>query len=259
MTSEPNEILKVENLFISYGIFKAVKDVSFSVRGGEIFGLLGPNGAGKTSTLSAVEGLLKPDSGKITVAGHDAMQNPLYAKANMGVQLQSTNFQPELKVPEILKLFAGVYGLTITDDRIKDILRELKLEDAANKKFSQLSGGQQQRVSLYIATINDPVLVLLDEPTTGLDPQSRRSLWERIEIMRDKGHGILLTTHSMEEAEAVCDRIAIIDHGRVIEIDTPQALIDKHRNDPEVISASRKGKITLEDVFIGLTGRTIRA
>jgi ABC-type multidrug transport system, ATPase component len=259
MTAEPNEILKVENLFISYGNFKAVKDVSFSVRGGEIFGLLGPNGAGKTSTLSAVEGLLKPDSGKITVAGFDAKENPLYARANMGVQLQSTNFQPELKVPEILKLFAGVYGLAITDDRIKGILREIKLEDAANKKFSQLSGGQQQRVSLYIATINDPVLVLLDEPTTGLDPQSRRSLWERIESMRDKGHGILLTTHSMEEAEAVCDRIAIIDHGIVIEIDTPQALIDKHRNDPEVMSASRKGKITLEDVFIGLTGRTIRA
>ena len=259
MTAEPNEILKVENLFISYGNFKAVKDVSFSVKGGEIFGLLGPNGAGKTSTLSAVEGLLKTDSGKITVAGYDAKEDPRHARANMGVQLQSTNFQPELKVPEILKLFAGVYGLTITDDRIKNILREIKLEDAANKKFSQLSGGQQQRVSLYIATINDPVLVLLDEPTTGLDPQSRRSLWERIEGMRDKGHGILLTTHSMEEAEAVCDRIAIIDHGRVIEIGTPQTLIDKHRNDPEVISASRKGKITLEDVFIGLTGRTIRA
>lgn len=259
MTTQPNEILKVEHLFISYGNFKAVKDVSFSVRGGEIFGLLGPNGAGKTSTLSAVEGLLKPDSGKITVAGFDAKKNPLNARANMGVQLQSTNFQPELKVPEILKLFAGVYGLSISEERIKEILRELKLEDAVNKKFSQLSGGQQQRVSLYIATINDPVLVLLDEPTTGLDPQSRRSLWERIEMMRDKGHGILLTTHSMEEAEAVCDRIAIIDHGHVIEIDTPQVLIDKHRNDPEVISASRKGRITLEDVFIGLTGRSIRA
>jgi ABC-2 type transport system ATP-binding protein len=259
MTPEPSEILKVENLFISYGNFKAVKDVSFSVRGGEIFGLLGPNGAGKTSTLSAVEGLLKADSGKIAVAGFDTKEKPLQARANMGVQLQSTNFQPELKIPEILKLYAGIYGLTITDDRIKEILRELKLEDAANKKFSQLSGGQQQRVSLFIATINDPVLVLLDEPTTGLDPQSRRSLWERIELMRDKGHGILLTTHSMEEAEAVCDRIAIIDHGRIIEIGTPQSLIDKHRNDPEVISASRKGKITLEDVFIGLTGRTIRA
>jgi len=259
MNSELAEILKVEHLSISYGSFKAVKDVSFNVRGGEIFGLLGPNGAGKTSTLSAVEGLLKPDSGKINVAGFDLKQDPLSARANMGVQLQSTNFQPELKIPEILKLFAGVYGLSIDDNKIKEVLRELKLEDAANKKFSQLSGGQQQRVSLYIATIQDPVLVLLDEPTTGLDPQSRRSLWERIEIIRDKGHGILLTTHSMEEAEAVCDRIAIIDHGSVIEVDTPQFLIDKYKNDPEVIKASRKGKITLEDVFIGLTGRTIRA
>jgi ABC-2 type transport system ATP-binding protein len=259
MNSELTEILKVEHLSISYGNFKAVKDVSFNVRGGEIFGLLGPNGAGKTSTLSAVEGLLKPDAGKIQVAGFDLKQDPLSARANMGVQLQSTNFQPELKVPEILKLFAGVYGLTIDDNRIKEVLREIKLEDASNKKFSQLSGGQQQRVSLYIATIQDPVLVLLDEPTTGLDPQSRRSLWERIEIIRDKGHGILLTTHSMEEAEAVCDRIAIIDHGHIIEIDTPQFLIDKYKNDPEVIRASRKGKITLEDVFIGLTGKTIRA
>ena len=259
MNSELTEILKVEHLSISYGSFKAVKDVSFNVRGGEIFGLLGPNGAGKTSTLSAVEGLLKPDSGKINVAGFDLKQDPLSARSNMGVQLQSTNFQPELKVPEILKLFAGVYGVTINDNKIKEILRELKLEDASSKKFSQLSGGQQQRVSLYIATIQDPVLVLLDEPTTGLDPQSRRSLWERIEIIRDKGHGILLTTHSMEEAEAVCDRIAIIDHGHIIEIDTPQILIEKYKNDPEVIKASRKGKITLEDVFIGLTGKTIRA
>jgi ABC-2 type transport system ATP-binding protein len=114
-------------------------------------------------------------------------------------------------------------------------------------------------VSLFIATIHDPVLVLMDEPTTGLDPQSRRQLWERIEGMRDKGHGILLTTHSMEEAEAVCDRIGIMDHGNVIEIDTPQGIIDRHRNDPDVVSVSRKGKITLEDVFIGLTGRSVRA
>ena len=121
----------------------------------------------------------------------------------MGVQLQSTNFQPELRVPEILKLFAGVYGIELSDERLKNILSELRLEDAANKRFGQLSGGQQQRVSLFIATIHGPVLVLLDEPTSGLDPQSRRSLWERIESMREKGHGILLTTHSMEEAEAV--------------------------------------------------------
>jgi ABC-2 type transport system ATP-binding protein len=139
------------------------------------------------------------------------------------------------------------------------ILRDIKLQDQVGKRFGQLSGGQQQRISLVIATIHNPPLVLMDEPTTGLDPQSRRQLWARIEAMRDKGHGILLTTHSMEEAEAICDRIAIIDHGRIITIDSPQAIIDDNRERPEVIQASRRGKITLEDVFIGLTGGEIRA
>ena len=140
----------------------------------------------------------------------------------------------------------------MNDEKLKAILANIKLEDAGSKRFGQLSGGQQQRVSLVIAMIHEPRLVLLDEPTSGLDPQSRRQLWERMEALREKDHGILLTTHSMEEAEAVCDRIAIIDHGQIINI-------DKHRNDPEVISASRKGKITLEDVFIGLTGKAIRS
>ena len=139
------------------------------------------------------------------------------------------------------------------------MLYYIKLENAAGKRFGQLSGGQQQRVSLAIAIMHQPQLVLLDEPTTGLDPQSRRQLWQRIEEMRNRKHAILLTTHSMEEAEAVCDRIAIIDHGRIIAIDAPDAIIEKHRNDPEVIRASRKGKITLEDVFIGLTGTAIRS
>jgi ABC-2 type transport system ATP-binding protein len=139
------------------------------------------------------------------------------------------------------------------------ILRDIKLQDQVNKRFGQLSGGQQQRISLVIATIHDPQLVLMDEPTTGLDPQSRRQLWARIETMRDKGHGILLTTHSMEEAEAICDRIAIIDHGRIITTDSPQAIIDNNRERPEVIAASRRGRITLEDVFIGLTGEEVRA
>ncbi len=138
-------------------------------------------------------------------------------------------------------------------------MKDISLEGAESKRFGQLSGGQQQRVSLVIAVIHEPRLVLLDEPTTGLDPQSRRKLWERLEAMREKGHGLLLTTHSMEEAESVCDRIGIVDHGRIIAIDTPQDLIEKHRDDPEVISASRRGKITLEDVFIGLTGRSIRS
>ena len=251
-------ILQVNALTVSYGSFYAVRNVSFDVKSGEIFGFLGPNGAGKTSTLSAVEGLLKPQSGTISVAGFNTKEKPLHAKANMGVQLQATSFQPELTVAEIIKLYAGIYCVDLTKEKLQNILEEIKLEGSSSKRFKELSGGQQQRVSLVIATIHDPVLVLMDEPTTGLDPQARRQLWERMETMRDKGHGILLTTHSMEEAEAVCDRIAIIDHGNVITIDTPQSIIDTHRNDHAVISASRRGKITLEDVFIGLTGKTLR-
>ena len=267
--SEPNkkqstagmlpDILVVEGLQINYGSFQAVKDVSFNVCGGEIFGLLGPNGAGKTSTLSAIEGLLKPAAGIIKICNYSLREKPLHARANIGVQLQATSFQPELKVQEVLQLYAGIYGLALPKERSDAILKDIKLEDAAHKRFGQLSGGQQQRVSLAIATMHHPKLVLLDEPTTGLDPQSRRQLGSRIEEMRQQQHAIVLTTHSMEEAEAVCDRIAIIDHGRIIAIDSPQNLIDRHRNDPEVIRASRKGKITLEDIFIGLTGTTIRS
>jgi ABC-2 type transport system ATP-binding protein len=257
--SQNGFILNVTGVNIYYGNFQAVKDVSFHVKAGEIFGLLGPNGAGKTSTLSAIEGLLKPQSGNIVVAGYDIKEKPLHARASMGVQLQSNSFQAELNVAEIIQLFAGLYNVKLTNEMLQKILADIKLEDSESKKFGQLSGGQQQRVSLTLATINNPKLLLLDEPTTGLDPQSRRQLRDRMEAIREQGHGILLTTHSMEEAEAVCDRIAIIDHGRIIAIDTPEALVDKHRNDPEVISVSRKGKITLEDVFIGLTGKAIRS
>lgn len=259
ITEQDKYILKVNGLGVSYGSFEAVKDVSFNVLQGEIFGLLGPNGAGKTSTLSSVEGLIKYKKGSIIVNGFDVHQQPLEAKASMGVQLQSTSFQAELNVTQILQLFSGIYGVPMSADQVKTVLKEINLEDAGRKKFSQLSGGQQQRLSLVIATVHNPKLVLLDEPTTGLDPQSRRQLWERIEAIKASGRAVLLTTHSMEEAEAVCDRIAIVDHGRIIAIDTPQALVDKHRNDPEVVAASRRGKITLEDVFIGLTGKTVRA
>lgn len=252
-------ILNVDGLNIFYSNFQAVNNVSFSVLEGEIFGLLGPNGAGKTSTLSAVEGLIKQQSGTISVAGYDTLKQPLYARAAMGVQLQATSFQAELTVFEIIQLYAGIYGVQADSSKINQILNEIGLGEATKKRFGQLSGGQQQRVSLVISTIHDPRLVLLDEPTTGLDPQSRRQLWERIEAMRERGHGVLLTTHSMEEAESVCDRIAIIDHGRIIAIDTPQAMVDKHRDDPEVIAVSRRGRITLEDVFIALTGKTVRA
>ena len=251
-------VLQVEGLDIRYGNIQAVKKVTFEVMPGEIFGLLGPNGAGKTSTLSAVESLIKPSAGAIRVAGYDTLRQTLYARACMGVQLQATSFQPELTVAEILRLYAGIYGINLDSQQLNTILRDIKLDNAAGKRFGHLSGGQQQRVSLVIATIHNPPLLLMDEPTTGLDPQSRRQLWARIEAMRDKGHAILLTTHSMEEAESVCDRIAIIDHGRIITTDTPHAIIDTNRDRPEVIQASRKGKITLEDVFIGLTGDAVR-
>lgn len=258
MNPHSEAVLEVLDLNVKYGNFQAVKNVSFTVQAGEIFGLLGPNGAGKTSSLSAAEGLLVPESGVIRVAGFDVRTHPLLARANMGVQLQATSFQPELNVMEILRLYAGIYGVDLTHEKLEAILNNINLREAGSKKFGQLSGGQQQRVSLVIALIHEPKLVLLDEPTTGLDPQARRQLWERMESLRNQGHGILLTTHSMEEAEAVCDRIAIIDHGQVISTDTPGDMIDKHRNNPEVIRASRKGKITLEDVFIGLTGSQVR-
>jgi ABC-2 type transport system ATP-binding protein len=259
MNNIKQAVLEVAGLNIFYGSFQAVKDVSFSVNAGEIFGLLGPNGAGKTSTLSAVEGLLSPVTGRILVGGYDNAKNPRNARANMGVQLQATSFQPELTVVEIIRLYGGIYGVTLTEENLQEILLSIKLQNDGGKRFGQLSGGQQQRVSLVIAMIHQPPLVLLDEPTSGLDPQSRRQLWERMEYLRGKGHGILLTTHSMEEAEAVCDRIAIIDHGQIVATDMPASLIEKNRERPEVIKASRRGKITLEDVFIGLTGQEIRS
>ena len=254
-----DHILDIQGLNVTYGVFHAVKDVSFFVEPGEIFGLLGPNGAGKTSTLSAVEGLIKFDSGTISVAGYNIKDKPLYARSAMGVQLQATSFQTELTVIEILRLYTGIYGVPVNQEMLRKLLADISLTESENKRFGELSGGQQQRISLAIATIHDPKLVLLDEPTSGLDPQSRRRLWERMEVIREKGNSVVLTTHSMEEAEAVCDRIAIIDHGNIIAVDKPQTIIDKHKNDAEVIAISRHGKITLEDVFIALTGREIRA
>jgi ABC-2 type transport system ATP-binding protein len=252
-------LLEVKNVNIYYGSQHAVDDVSFTIDKGEIFGLLGPNGAGKTSTLSAIEGLLKPQSGTIRVAGHDIQENPKHAKANMGVQLQSTSFQSDLTVNEIIMLYAGLYGIQMTKQKIVDILKDIHLDADSSKRFGQLSGGQRQRVSLLIATIHNPELVLLDEPTTGLDPQSRRQLWDRMETIKKSGRSILLTTHSMEEAEAVCDHIAIIDHGKILTINTPERLIEEYKSDPRVMEVSRGGRITLEDVFIGLTGRDLRA
>ena len=250
-------ILDVRNLTVAYGATKAVDDVGFQVFRGEIFGLLGPNGAGKTSTLSAVEGLVKPRAGSVLLDGFDVQRHPSEAKARMGVQLQATSFQSQLTIRQIVRLYAGLYGVSLPDAEIDRQLDVIGLAAEAAKPFKQLSGGQQQRLALYIAVIHEPSLLLLDEPTAGLDPQSRRQLWGRIEDIRKKGGSILLTTHSMEEAQAVCDRVAIIDHGQLLTTERPLDLIEKHQDDPRVRAVSH-GDVTLEDVFIGLTGSEIR-
>jgi ABC-2 type transport system ATP-binding protein len=254
-TSTP--ILEVDQLVVTYGTRSAVDGVSFQVLRGEIFGLLGPNGAGKTSTLSAIEGLLKPHGGNVRVEGIDIQRDPTKAKSHLGVQLQASSFQSELTIEEIVRLYAGLYGLRIPKEGIADRIRDVGLGDELGKRYKSISGGQQQRLSLLIAVIHQPALLLLDEPTSGLDPQSRRQLWTRIENLRTGGGSILLTTHSMEEAQAVCDRVAIIDHGKLVTVDTPAGLIAKHRDDPRVVKVAR-GDVTLEDVFIGLTGSEIR-
>ncbi len=231
--------------------------VSFRVARGEVFGLLGRNGAGKSSTLSAIEGLIAPRSGEVLLDGIDVRRHPVHAKARLGVQLQATSFQPQLTITQIVRLYAALYGVRMAGREVAEGLHGIGLGGEAGKAFKQLSGGQQQRLSLYIATVHQPALLLLDEPTVGLDPQSRRQLWARIEDVRERGGSILLTTHSMEEAEALCDRVAIIDRGALLTCETPRNLIEMHKHDPEVRKLAH-GQVTLEDVFVGLTGSQIR-
>ncbi|MGA7205981.1 MAG: ABC transporter ATP-binding protein [Specibacter sp.] len=254
---EPSPVLIVGDLSVAFGSRTVVNGVDFHIDRGEIFGLLGPNGAGKTTTLSAIEGLVRPASGRLLVDGVDIQEHPMEAKASLGVQLQSSSFQAELPIEQIAKLYGGLYGVSLSNDQIREGMHDIGLEQERGKRFKQLSGGQQQRLALYIATIHDPLLLLLDEPTAGLDPQARRALWRRIEHLRGENRSILLTTHSMEEAQAVCDRVAIIDHGNLLTTGTPAGLIEKHGQDPRVIAAAH-GAVTLEDVFIGLTGSEIR-
>jgi ABC-2 type transport system ATP-binding protein len=175
----------------------------------------------------------------------------------MGVQLQATSFQSSLNIKQIVRLFAGLYGSKISDEEVLAVIASVGLEGEAGKPFKQLSGGQQQRLALQVAVIHKPVLLLLDEPTSGLDPQARRQLWGRIESLRGDGGSILLTTHSMEEAQAVCDRVAIVDHGEILTLGSPQELIVRHRDDAAVRAVAH-GDVTLDDVFVGLTGSEIR-
>jgi ABC-2 type transport system ATP-binding protein len=250
-------VLQVDGLSIHYGATRAVHELTMSVTRGEIFGLLGPNGAGKTSTLSAIEGLFRPGSGTIRLDGIDVLRHPLAARTRMGVQLQTTSFQSNLTIRQILRLYAGLYGVRMSGADLSATIASAGLSAETDKPFKQLSGGQQQRLALQIAVIHQPVLLLLDEPTAGLDPQARRQLWARIEGLRREGGSILLTTHSMEEAQAVCDRVAIMDHGRVLTCGSPAELITRHRDDPAVLAVAH-GNVTLDDVFVGLTGSTVR-
>ncbi len=218
-------VINVEHLVKSYGAVKAVNDISFEVGQGEVFGMLGPNGAGKTTTVEIIEGLRQADSGKISVLGLDIARAPARIKQKIGIQLQAPSLLPLLRVEELLGLFAGFFTHSLP---VSEVLEMLALTDSRKVLVKNLSGGQQQRLSVAMALINDPDIAFLDEPTTGLDPQSRRGLWSVIENMSKKGKTIFLTTHYMEEAERLCDRVAIIDHGQIIAIGSPEELIKNH-------------------------------
>lgn len=241
--------VKVTDLHKKYGDLKAVDGISFNVEEGEIFGLLGPNGAGKTTTVEMIEGLRKPDSGTIEVCGIDAIDAPAKLKEIIGVQLQSTTMHDKLKVHEIITLFGGYYKKQVP---AVDLLEEVAITDKRDSFLSQLSGGQRQRVALALALVNDPEVVFLDEPTTGLDPQARRNVWDIIERLKEKGKTVLLTTHYMEEAEQLCHRVGIIDHGQIIALDEPRNLIANADLDSAVEVTCRSEDA--EAVFAGIPG-----
>jgi ABC-2 type transport system ATP-binding protein len=219
-------VIRVSGCRKTYGATVAVDEVSFDVHDGEIFGLIGPNGAGKTTTLECVEGLRRPDRGTISVLGLDPVRDVYRLQERIGVQLQQAQLQKRIKVWEAVHLWASLYRRPSADgDRLLD---QLGLADKRNAWFMTLSGGQKQRLFIALALINDPDVVFLDELTTGLDPQSRRTIWDLVRGIRARGKTVFLTTHLMEEAERLCDRVAIIDHGRIVDIDTPARLVAKH-------------------------------
>lgn len=249
------ETISVKNLVKNYGSFEAVKGISFDVHEGEIFGLLGPNGAGKSTTLEIIETLRKKTSGEVIVAGYNIDKDVDKIKQIIGVQLQTSGFYPGLNLVELINLFSGLYNEDVDP---YDLLRLVNLEDKAKNKFKELSGGQKQRFSIATTIINKPKIIFLDEPTTGLDPQARRNLWDLIRDIRLKGTTIIITTHYMDEAEILCDRVAIIDQGKIIALNSPDQLID----DLVATGFERPKEVkqaNLEDVFINLTGHALRS
>jgi ABC-2 type transport system ATP-binding protein len=218
-------VIEARALVKRYGDLVAVDGVSFSVASGEVFGMLGPNGAGKTTTMEMLEGLRAPDAGSATVLGSDVVREARAIKARIGVQLQATALPPLTKVREAIDLFAALFPTARSTD---DLLKEFDLVEKAGTYATDLSGGQMQRLSIALALVNDPEVVFLDEPTTGLDPQARLNIWDVIEGVRQRGKTVVLTTHNMEEAERLCARVAVIDHGRIVALDTPARLIGAH-------------------------------
>jgi ABC-2 type transport system ATP-binding protein len=309
MQSSVDVVIGVDNISKSFGSLKAVDALSFEVYRGEIFGLLGPNGAGKTTTLTIIEGLRSADAGSVGVLGMEISTDAPAIKARIGVQLQSTSLLPDLEAIEQVMLFSRLYAKPFDLSEAQSLLERFDLGEKARSRPGKLSGGQKKRLTIALALINDPEIILLDEPTTGLDPQSRRMLWRFIRDLQVQGRTIVLTTHYMEEAEALCDRVGIIDHGSLLALDTPVHLIDQLeglstistsapmsldsvREIPGVVDVNSDGEVihvqsrdvvltlegllgqskrlgvslgnlhirqpSLEDVFLQLTGRTIR-
>jgi len=247
-------MVEVKDLKKRYGDKQAVDGVSFTVKKGEIFGILGPNGAGKTTTLEMMETLRPIDSGMVKIDGVDVTEDPQQIKYLIGVQPQSPAFQDKTKLTEVVEMFGAAYGEKV--DAMK-FLQDIGLEEKANNYVEDLSGGQKQRLSITTALVHGPKVFFLDEPTTGLDPQARRNLWELIEHVRDRGISVIMTTHYMDEAEVLCDRIAVMDNGKIVAIDTPQNLI-KQLLDRGFKKKQYVEQANLEDVFIDLTGKGLR-
>ena len=249
-----NAIISVKNLVKKYDDFTAVQGLSFDVYENEIFGLLGPNGAGKTTTLEIIETLREKTSGEVIVDGYSVDKDAGKIKQLIGVQLQAAGYYPNLNLVELMELFSGLYGVSI---KPMEMLEKVNLQDKAKAKYKALSGGQKQRFSIATTLLNNPKIIFLDEPTTGLDPQARRNLWDLIIEIRKNGTTVVITTHYMDEAEQLCDRVAFVEHGEIIALDTPDNLIDQllargFERTKEVKKAN------LEDVFINLTGKEWR-
>jgi ABC-2 type transport system ATP-binding protein len=249
-----DNILKVDKLRKKYGDREVVKGISFEVKKGEIFGILGPNGAGKTTTLEMIEAMRPIDGGTATIDGIDVASHPYETRRIIGVQPQSPAFQDKTKLTEIIELFAAAYGEKVNP---MEFLDDVKLGEKASSYVESLSGGQKQRLSIAAALVHRPKVFFMDEPTTGLDPQARRNLWELVQHVRDKGVTVIMTTHYMDEAELLCDRVAIMDQGNIIALDTPHNLIK------QLLAKGFKKKqhveqANLEDVFIDMTGKGLR-